>query len=324
MERRAFISILVAGLPGVPTTLRAVDLEPVHVGIVGFGAGVLQRLRQAFEERLAEFGYVDGRNIVIDERYAHENRGRVPSLITECISLRARVLVVVGPYILRIASRMGGTTPIVAIDLESDPVAERFVASLARPGGRITGTFLDQAEISGKWLELLKEMSPRLTRVSVIWDTSTPEAQLDAIKAGAASIGVKVQTLTIETSDDLKRAFAAASKGQAEAVIALSSPIVSASGALLAGLSASHHLATISMFQENVIAGCLVSYGPSLVDSWRRLGFFVGRILKGATAADLPIVRPTTFELFLNLKTAKALGLTIPPSLLQRADQVIQ
>jgi putative ABC transport system substrate-binding protein len=279
---------------------------------------------KAFRGRLAEMGYVEGQNIVIDQRYAHENRDRVPALITECMALRARVIVVVGPYVLRIASRLGGTTPLVAIDLESDPVAERFVASLARPGGRITGTFLDQAELSGKWLELLKEINPRLSRVSVIWDSSTPQAQIDAIKAGATSMAVKLQTLTFKTSDDLKPAFDAASRGQTEAVIVLSSPIVSGSGALLAGLSASHRLPTVSMFRENVIAGCLVSYGPSLVDGWRRLGFFVGRILNGATPADLPIERPTTFELVLNLKTARALGLTIPPSLLARADQVIE
>jgi len=188
----------------------------------------------------------------------------------------------------------------------------------------VTGTFLDQASLSGKWLELLKDINPKLSRTAVIWDSSTPSYQLEALKAGARSLAVQQETLTVTSHHDFKNAFAAASRSHAEAIVILSSPIVSQYGDMLANLSVAHRLPTVSMFRENVTAGCLMAYGPSLVDGWRRLASFVSRVLKGAKPGDLPIERPTTFELVINLKTAKALGLTIPSSLLGRADEVIQ
>jgi putative tryptophan/tyrosine transport system substrate-binding protein len=218
----------------------------------------------------------------------------------------------------------------VAIDFESDPVAEGFVASLARPGRNITGTFLDQADLSGKWRELLKEISPKLTRVALFWDSSAPSYQLDAIRASGRSMAMEMQTLRVGAAaparpgggPDFEGPFAAAAKGHAQAIVLRSSPLVSMSGPRLANLAVTKGLPTISMFRENAAAGCLVAYGPSLLDGWRRLGWFAGRILKGTKPADLPIDRPRRFELILNLKTAKALGLTIPPSLLLRADEV--
>jgi putative ABC transport system substrate-binding protein len=285
---------------------------------------VLNPARKAFRVTLAELGYAEGQNVVVDERYAQGQRERVPQLVTELMTLRVRVLVAVGPYILKVASRDAATIPIVAIDLESDPVAAGFVASLARPGGHVTGTFLDQAELSGKWLQLLREMNPKLSRVAAIWDSSTPPYQLDALKASAKSISIGTETLEIATRDDFKNAFDAASRSHAEALVILSSPLVSDSGTLVASLSNARHLPTVSMFRENVLAGCLMSYGPSLLDGWRRIASYVARILNGANAGELPVERPAKFELVINLKTAKALGLTIPPSLLLRADEVIQ
>jgi putative ABC transport system substrate-binding protein len=324
MDRRGFISTLAAGLAAVPITVGSADDRRVHIGVLGVGAGPPPHQFSAFRERLMDFGYVDGQNVAMDQRYADGRLERIPDLLAELIALHPAAIVVVRPYVLKVAHAATTNTPLIAIDFESDPVAAGFVTSLARPGGYVTGTLLDQADLSGKWLQLLKENNPRVTRVAVGWDFSTPPYQLDAIKLGARSIAVELQTLTIRTRDDLRGVFGSAAKAHAQAVVILSSPLVSTSGALLANLSVARHLPTISMFRENVTAGCLMSYGPSLVEDWRRLGSFTGRVLKGAKPADLPIERPTTFELVLNLKTAKALGLTIPPALLGRADEVIQ
>ena len=328
MRRRTFLAGTGTVLLAAPLAAEAqqgrVESHFVHVGILGYGSGVLPHPRKAFRENLAEFGYVEGQNLVIDERYANGRREKLRGYLADLLALRVRALVVVGPYVLKTAKSASTDTPIVAIDLESDPVAAGFVTSLARPGGNVTGTFLDQASLSGKWLELLKDINPRLSRISVIWDSSTPSYQLEALKAGAKTIAVQQETLTITSHDEFKNAFAAASKSHADAIVILSSPLVSGYGELLANLSAAHRLPTVSMFRENVTAGCLMAYGPSLEDGWRRLASFVGRILRGAKPGDLPIERPTTFALIINLKTAKALGLTIPPSLLVRADEVIQ
>jgi putative ABC transport system substrate-binding protein len=328
IDRRMFLADTGAVLLAAPRVVWAqqarTDSRLVQVGVLGFGSGRQAHVQKAFRESLAELGYVEGQNLEIDQRYANGKREMVPSLLAELLTLRVRVLVVVGPYVLKTTKNAGTDTPIVAIDFESDPVAAGFVKSLARPGGNVTGTFLDQASLAGKWLEFLKDINPKLSRISMIWDSSTPSYQLEALKAGARSIGVQQETLTVTSHDDFKSAFVVASRFRAEAMVILSSPLVSQSGELLANLSATHHLPTVSMFRENVTAGCLMAYGPSLVDGWHRLGSFAGRILRGAKPADLPIERPSTFELIVNLKTAKALGLTIPPSLLGRADEVIQ
>jgi len=326
--RRRFIAGTALGALITPLAAGAqqarVESRPVHVGILGYGTGVLSHPLKAFRESLAEFGYVEGQNLVIDQRYASGRREKLPGYLADLLALRVQALIVVGPYVLKIAKSAGTDTPIVAIDLESDPVAAGFVTSLARPGGNVTGTFLDQASLSGKWLELLKDLNPKLSRIAVIWDSSTPSYQLEALTASARSITVQEETLTITTQSDFKNAFAAASRSHADAMVILSSPLVSSSGELLAKLSTTHHLPTVSMFRENVVAGCLMAYGPSLVDGWHRLGSFAGRVLKGAKPGELPIERPTTFELVVNLKTSTALGLTIPPSLLARADEIIQ
>jgi len=322
VDRRAFLGTLASGLVAAPL---ASAVEPVRIGILSpLAAPIQSSVLTAFRERLAELSYVDGQNLAIEYRFAEERLARVPNLAAELIGMGVKVIISIGPAVLKAVKSATATVPIVAIDFESDPVAAGFVASIARPGGNVTGTFLDQAELSGKWLELLKETTPKLARVAVAWDSSTPPYQLNAIKASAQSVGVDLLALTIKGLDDFDGAFAQASRSHAQAMVILSSPLVSRVGARLANLAARRHLPTISMFRENVTAGCLMAYGPSLVDGWRSLGSFAGRILKGTPPAELPIERPTRFELVVNLKTAKGLGLTIPPSLLQRADQAIE
>jgi putative ABC transport system substrate-binding protein len=295
-----------------------------RIGFLDQFSGPLPNLLSAFRESMSELGYVEGRNLAIDYRVAEGRTDRLPELAAELIGLRVDVIIALGPAALKAAKARTATLPIVASDLESDPVAAGFVASLARPGGNITGTFLDQAAISGKWLELLKTAISKLSRVAVLWDSTTPSHQLNALKMGAQALPVTLQTLVVHVPEDFQGAFAAAASQHAQGMVMLSSPLVLRSGARLAGLAATRRLPTISMFRQNAVAGCLMSYGPSLTDRYRRIGSFAARILKGARSADLPIERPMTFELVINMKTAQALGLTIPPSLLMRADEVIQ
>jgi len=217
---------------------------------------------------------------------------------------------------------MTQTIPIVMV-YATDPVALGFVASLARPGGNITGLSAQSLDITRKRLQLLKETIPTLGRVAVFWDTSTPKDQLNAIKLAARTLALKVDTLEIRGLNDVESSFGAAAKLHCQGVVVLSSPFTSRRGKELAAASVSKRLPTISMFQENVTDGCLMSYGPNLADGYRHLGSLAGRILKGARPADLPIEQPSKLELFVNLKAAKALGLTVPPLVLGQADQVI-
>jgi putative tryptophan/tyrosine transport system substrate-binding protein len=196
MDRRAFLGTLTGGLLAAPLA-RAV--EPVRIGILSSGVAVPSHVIKAFRDRLSELSYIDGQNLAIEYRFAEERFARLPDLAGELIGLRVGVIIAIGPAVLKAAKRATATLPIVAIDFESDPVAAGFVASLARPGGNVTGTFLDQAELSGKWLQLLKETIPKLSRVAVFWDSTTPPPsyQLNAIKAGAEAIAVELQVFAI-------------------------------------------------------------------------------------------------------------------------------
>ena len=284
----------------------------------------MAHVQQALRDGLAEFAYVEGQNVAFEYRRAEEKEERLPALAADLVERRVDVIVAAGPSAIKAAKTASGAVPIVAIDFESDPVAAGFATSFARPGGNITGVFLDQAELSGKWLELLKEAVPKLGRVAVLWDAATPPHQLNAIKIAAKVLALKVDTLEVRTLPDLKSAFDSAARLRAHGVVLLSSPLISRRGTELAAYAMAKHLPTISLFRENATAGCLMSYGPSLADGYRRLGALAGRILNGAKPADLPVEQPSKFELVINLKTAKALGLTIPQSVLLRADQVIE
>jgi putative ABC transport system substrate-binding protein len=324
MDRRAFISVVGGSILAASLAAEAQHDRIARIGFLDQFSGPLPNLLSAFRESMSELGYVEGRNLAIDYRLAEGRTDRLPELAAELIGLRVDVVIALGPAALEAAKARTATVPIVASDLESDPVAAGFVASLARPGGNMTGTFLDQAEISGKWLELLKTAIPKLSRVAVLWDSTTPSHQLKALKMGAPALAVTLQTLAVCGPEDLQGVFTAAARQHAQGVVILSSPLMLRSGARLADLAATMRLPTVSMFRQNAVAGCLMSYGPSLAERYRRIGSFAARILKGAKPADLPIERPMTFELVINLKTAKALGLTIPHTLLLRADEVIE
>ena len=332
IQRRTFLATTGAAIftaPLVGEAQSSGNLPRVGVLSSGFAShsaigGQFAYVYLAIREGLRENGYVDGQNLTIEYRFAEGRIDRLVGLAGELVSLNVNVILALGVVVLRAVKNVTATVPIVVIDLETDPVSAGFAASLARPGGNITGTFLDQPELAGKWLELLKEAVPKLSRAAVLWDSTTASDQLNAIVVASKALAVKLQTLEVRDLNEFERAFAAATKGGAQAIVILSSPLVVRNGARLADLAARRRLSTIALFSELATAGCLMSYGPSLADMYRHLGYISGSVLKGARPGDTPIQRPTKFELVINLKTAKALGLTIPQSLLLRADHVIQ
>ena len=276
----------------------------------------------AFRQGLAQFGYTEGRNLVIEYRHAE---GRLLSdLAAQLLRLNVDVIFARGAAAVAAAKVTAGTIPVVAVDLESDPIAAGFVRGLAQPGGNITGVFLDLPELSGKQLQLLKELLPQLSRVAVLGDPVLNEPQFRATEIAAGALAMGLQRQEVRAAKDFNSALEAARNGRARAVLLLSSPLVFNQRTQLGALAVEKRLAAVSMLVEFAEAGGLMAYGPSLREAFRRCGAYVGRILQGAKPGELPVERPERFELAINLKTAKALGITVPHSLLLRADQVIQ
>jgi ABC-type uncharacterized transport system substrate-binding protein len=280
---------------------------------------------EAFRQGLGELGYVEGKNIVIEYRYAEGNLDRLPALAAELVRLNVDVIVTGGAANTRAAKEATKIIPIV-MALDNDPVASGFVASLARPGGNITGLSTLAPEISGKQLELLKEIVPKLSRLAVLGNSTTPvNAQaLREIELPAGPFRVKLQYLDIRDPKDIETAFRAASKGRAEALLVLASPLFVLQRTQLTDLALKNRLPAIYDRREFVDDGGLMSYGTNFADMSRRAATYVDKILKGAKPADLPVEQPTKFELVINLKAAKQIGLTIPPNVLARADKVIK
>jgi len=264
--------------------------------------------------------------MVIEWRYAEGKLDRLRELAAELVRLQVDVLVTAAPSSTRAAMEATATLPIVMAGIGGDPVAAGFVASLAQPSGNVTGLTALVQELSGKQLELLKEIVPRLSHVAVLGTSTLPVyAQvLKELERAARALGVQLQYLDVRGPKDVERVFQAASKGRADAVLVLASPILESHRTQVADLAAQHRLPAIYPFSEFAEAGGLVTYGVSVAELYRRAATYVDKILKGAKPGDLPVEQPTKFELVINLKTAKALGITIPPSLLVFADEVIQ
>jgi len=280
---------------------------------------------EALREGLREFGYVEGQNIAIEFRYAEEKPERLPSLAAEMVRLKVDVIVTGGPTATRTAKETTNTVPIV-MSQDSDPVGNGFVASLARPGGNITGLATLSPELSGKRLELLKEIVPKLNRVAVLGTSTNPgNAQgLKETELAAKAFRVQLQYLDVRDPKDIEIAFREASREQADAVLVLGGPVVLPQRTKVAELAVKNRLPAIYNRPEFVEAGGLVSYSASYTDMSRRAATYVDKILKGAKPADLPVEQPTKFEFIINLKAAKQIGLTIPPNVLARADKVIK
>ena len=303
--------------------------QPAKVPRIGFlitsSPSVIAPRMDAFRQGLRELGYVEGNNIVIERRHAEGKLDRLPELAAELVRLNVDVIVTSGPTATRPAKGATSTIPIV-MTFDDDPVGSGFVASLARPGGNITGLSTLAPEISGKQLELLKEIVPRLGRVAVI-GTSTRQGTAQSLKEmelAAGALGVKLQYLDIQNSQGIETAFRAAGKERADALLVLQSPVFNSQRTEIAELAVKSRLPTTYPRREFVEDGGLMSYGVSISDLDRRAATYVDKILKGAKPADLPVEQPTKFEFIINLKAAKQIGLTIPPNVLARADRVIR
>jgi putative ABC transport system substrate-binding protein len=281
---------------------------------------------EAFREGLRELGWVEGKSFVLEARYGEGKVERLPELARELVALRMDVIVTPADLSIAAAKRETQTIPIV-MALSSDPVGAGFVASLARPGGNITGLSNISPELSGKRLELLKEAVPGFSRVALLWNPDVRGAVLDYKEAASAARSLRVEVQSVEASraEDLDRAFSTITSWRAQALMLPGvNPVGFANRAQIVSFAQRNRLPSMFPTKEYVDSGGLISYGPSLVDLFRRAAGYVDKILKGAKPADLPVQQPTKFELAINLKTAKTLGLTLPQSLLRRADEVIQ
>jgi putative ABC transport system substrate-binding protein len=328
MKKAAVPSILVAVVllaVGVITEAQQPTKVP-RIGYLGAASRTTSPARiEAFRQGLHELGYVEGKNIVIDYRWTEGKLDRLPALASELVRLKVEVIVTSGPAATRAAKEATSTIPIVMAQ-DNDPVGNGFVASLARPGGNITGLATLAPEIGGKRLELLKEIVPKLSRVAVLGTSTQPGSaqQLKEVERAAGALGVKLQYLDVLDPKDVEIAFREAAKGRAGAVLTLTSSILLSQRAQLAELAVKNRLPAIYAQSEFVQDGGLMTYGVNLNDLFRRAATYVDKILKGAKPADLPVEQPTKFEFIINLKTAKQIALTIPQSVLYRADKVIK
>jgi len=328
VRRREFIA-LVGGAIVCPTGVRA-QPQAGKVPRIGYlrvtSASDRPPLLDAFRQALRELRWIEGQNVVIDYRFAEGRLDRLPDLAAELVRLKVDVIVSLGTQGVTAARNATDTIPIVMIGVR-DPIAIGLIASLAHPGGNVTGVSgYAGLEIVAKQLELLKETVPEIRRVAVLSNPTNAYHQL-AIKelnVAAGSLGVQLQLLEARGPNEFDGAFAAMAKERAGALLVLSDIMFNGHGTRLADLAASRRLPTANAVRESVEAGGLMSYGPSFLDSYRRSAAYVDKILKGDKPADLPVEQPTKFELVINLKTAKAIGVTVPSTLLARADEVIE
>jgi putative ABC transport system substrate-binding protein len=279
----------------------------------------------ALRQSLRELGYVEGQNLSIELRWADGNEDRLPSLVADLISSRVDVIVASAPAATRAAKQATTTIPIVMVTV-ADPLAFGFIQSLARPGGNITGLVFMHPQLSGKRLELLKAAVPSLSRLAVLWNGANPYKAVDMkeVETAAAASGVTLESLPVERPHDLDSAFRSAKQAHADALLTLEDPFTIAHRARIVELARTHAMPALYGRKVYVDAGGLMSYGPDPIEQYRRAAVYVDRIFKGAKPSDLPVEQPTKFDLVINLKAARALGLTIPPSLLARADQVVE
>ncbi|HSE96240.1 MAG TPA: ABC transporter substrate-binding protein [Methylomirabilota bacterium] len=325
MTARVLAGVLALALLASPLAPEAQPAGKVYrIGVLYPGSPPHSSLSGAFYQGLRELGYIEGQNISIEERWAEGRPERLPDLAADLV--RRKVDVIVAEGLVAWAAKQATTTIPIVLSVSNDPVGAGLVASLARPGGNVTGLAFLSEELGGKWMELLKETFPGISRVAVLWHpASAGQGQLRTSEAAARSLGVRFQALKVERSDELDTAFAEAHKNRAGALIVSSSAFFYQNRTRLVGLAAKHRLPTMYHQKDFVVgSGGLMSYGPNLHEVFRRAATFVDKILKGAKPADLPVEQPTKFELVINLRTARALGLTIPPSMLARADEVIQ
>ena len=330
MDRRRFLLTSLTGILAAPLGAGAQAAKVARIGYLASGGSLaFPNLTEAFLQGLRDLGYVDGGNVVLEYRSAEGKSDRLPALAAELVALKVDVIVTAaGTLVALTAKQATRTVPIVFI-AAGDPVTSGLVTSLARPGGNVTGLSLLFPELIGKCLEHLKQVVPGVSRVAVLWQPGAVpgRTEKDILKeADVAARALAIELLFVEARRpaDVEGAFSEMTRAHVGALAVLSTPMFASERKRLVNLAAKNRLPAVFSFSGYVDAGGLMSYGPDLTDLFRRAAAYVDKIIKGAKPADLPVEQPTKFELVINLKTAKALGLTIPPSLLVRADQVIE
>jgi putative ABC transport system substrate-binding protein len=323
MRRRDFITLIGGAVVAWPVAARA-QQQAGKLPRIGCISTEPSELGEALSQGLSEAGYVDGQNIILDMRYHHGSLERIDEFARELVAVKSSTIVAGSPYAIRAVLKETNTIPTVGIDLESDPVANGWAKSLARPEGNLTGLFLDIPELGGKQIELLKNVVPTLTRLAVLWDATIGTLQFHAIETAARSSGVTLESSPFRTAGEIKDAVDRAAQTRVDGMIVLTSPLIFNQRSQIADLALKARLPTINGFNLYPKAGGLMAYGPNFPSMFKRAASYVDRILSGANPGDLPIERPTKFELVINFKTAKALGLQVPWQLQQLADEVIE
>ncbi len=327
MERRAFLGTLAGGLLSRPLVAEAQPARRIpRIAFLTTTSPETSPTTEAFRRGLRELGYVEGQNLTVEYRWGRGTTERFPEFAADVVRLNVDVIVAANTAAGRAAQRATKTIPIV-IPTMADPVADGFAASLAQPGGNITGLSFQSPDLQGKRVQLLREALPSVSRVALLMDSNETVYRLVASEAESAvrAIGVRPEPLVeVQNPTDLAKAFSRITRERADAVLIVGGTMLYVNRVRLAQHAVKARLPMVCDVRADVEAGCLMSYGANLDDLFRRAAEYVDRILKGAKPGDLPIEQPTRFELVINLKTGKALGLTIPPSLLARADQVIE
>jgi putative ABC transport system substrate-binding protein len=329
IERRKFLATLGGAAAAWPLAARAQQRERMRrIGVLMNNAAddpEAQARMTAFAQELAQLGWIAGRNIKMDSRWPAADNERVRRYAAELVALAPDVIVASSSQVVAALIEATRTVPIVFTNVP-DPVGAGFVNSLARPGGIATGFLLFEYGMSGKWLELLKQIAPQTTRVALIRDLTSASgaAYFGVIQAAAPSLGVEVSPINVRDAGDIEHAVTAFARSPNGGLIVAGAPAMVVHRDLMVALAARHRLPAVYTVRFFVTGGGLISYGPDRVDQWRRAAGYVDRILKGEKPTDLPVQAPTKYELVINLKTAKALGLEVPPTLLARADEVIE
>jgi putative ABC transport system substrate-binding protein len=325
MKRREFITLL--GGAAATWPLAAQAQRPERMRRVGVLSGYERHLPEfdAFRKQLQELGYVEGRNLVIDWRYAGKGTFQLPTLAKELVDLQPDALVSITTPATTAMKAAAGSIPVVFANV-GDPVATGFVGSLAHPGGNMTGQSILAPDLSGKRLELLKEIIPTSSTTAVVWNPTNPAVRLAAQEAQDAAplLGIRLVSIEVRTTSDIVSAFDIAKQEGAQGVIVLPDPLTGSHRSTIIALAAKARMPALYGYREYVDEGGLLAYGPNYRDVFRRAAIYIDKILKGAKPADLPVEQPTTFDLVINLSTAKALGLEVPSTLLARADEVIE
>lgn len=326
VQRRRFL--LSAGtLLAIPFAAAAQQARKVsRIGILRNAPddAVFRNNFDPFLQAMREFRFMEGTNLTLEYRVRSGNAQLMLALANDLVRAKVDAMLAIAPAAVSAAANATASIPIVAVDLESDPIAQGFAVSLSRPQGNITGLFLDFPDLSGKWIQLLKEAVPNLVRAAVLWDPTTGPNLLRGADAAGSSLGVQLLRLEARSPSDLERAFESAGKQRAQAVLALSSPVFNSARKQIAELAVRHRIPTLMPFPGFADDGGLIAHGPHLTSLFRQAGLVMAKVLQGADPGQIPIERPARFELVVNLKAARALGITVPPSLLLRADRVIE